>query len=257
MVSKNKIKFIISLREKKIRNKEKLYIIEGDKLVNEFIAAGVTIRSLVATPGFIGSIPAGARDRIVEIITATDNELARISSLKTPKNAVAVAEMEESGNGTGYFFTNLSVALDSVQDPGNMGTIIRAAAWFGIRDIFCSQDCADMYNPKVIQSSMGAILHVAVHYTDIYNILASARERNIRVFGALLEGESVYNHELAENGIIILGNESKGISGKLLPLVTDKIMIPGSLVAAPGIESLNVGMAASVIFSEFRRRTRP
>jgi TrmH family RNA methyltransferase len=145
------------------------------------------------------------------------------------------------------------VALDCVQDPGNLGTIIRAAAWFGIRNIFCSEDCVDVYNPKVIQASMGAILHVNVFYTDLRELLENAAGHNIRIFGTMLEGISIYSHKLDNTGIILLGNESKGISEELMPYITDKIMIPKLAKDESGIDSLNVSMAASVILSEFTR----
>jgi TrmH family RNA methyltransferase len=148
---------------------------------------------------------------------------------------------------------DLKVALDFVQDPGNLGTIIRAAAWFGIKNIYCSEDCADVYNPKVIQASMGAILHVNVFYTDLVKLFEKASENKIRIYGALIEGESIYSHKLGNQGIILLGNESRGISEELLPFITDKIMIPKITDAKSGIDSLNVSMAASVIFSEFTR----
>ena len=148
----------------------------------------------------------------------------------------------------------LCVALDFVQDPGNLGTIVRAAAWFGIRNIVCSGNCVDVYNPKVIQATMGAILHVNIYYSDIKRLISLAHEKNIPVYGTVLDGVSIYSHKLGSKGIILLGNESRGISDELMPLVTDKIMIPGVNRAMPGIESLNVGMAASVVFAEFLRQ---
>jgi len=131
---------------------------------------------------------------------------------------------------------------------------MRSAAWFGIENIFCSPDCADLYNPKVIQSGMGAILHVNVFSVDLKELLEKALLKNVRVFGAFLEGHSIYTHKLDPAGIILLGNESKGISDRLKPFVTDKIMIPGKGSNRPGIDSLNVGMAASIVFSEFARQ---
>jgi RNA methyltransferase, TrmH family len=149
----------------------------------------------------------------------------------------------------------LTAALDFVQDPGNLGTIIRAAAWFGIKNIVCSSDCVDVYNPKVIQASMGALLHVNVFYLDLRTLLIKAYENKIPVFGTLLEGESIYNHKLCNKGIILLGNESKGISEELIPYITTRINIPGFSKTRPGIDSLNVSMAASIVFSEFFRKT--
>jgi TrmH family RNA methyltransferase len=153
-------------------------------------------------------------------------------------------------------YLNLSAALDFVQDPGNLGTIIRAAAWFGIKNIICSDNCVDLYNPKVIQATMGAILHVNVFYCDLNDFLKKAREKKISVFGTLLEGTSIYEQELDKKGIILLGNESKGISEELKQYITKKIKIPGANSATTGIESLNVSMAAAVVFSEFMRRRR-
>ena len=135
-----------------------------------------------------------------------------------------------------------------------MGTIIRAAGWFGIKNIVCSSDCVDVYNPKVVQASMGALLHVNVYYYDLKKLLNSAKANEISVFGTLIEGESIYNHKLDNKGIILLGNESKGISEELIPYITLKIKIPKFSKAAQGIDSLNVGMAASIVFSEFMRR---
>jgi TrmH family RNA methyltransferase len=151
-------------------------------------------------------------------------------------------------------FENLCAALDFIQDPGNLGTIIRAAAWFGIRNIVCSDNCVDVYNPKTVQASMGAILNVNVYYSDLKNFLCLANEKNIPVYGTVLRGESIYKQKLGARGIILLGNESRGISDELMTYATNKIMIPGVGRIVPGIESLNAGMAASVVFSEFLRQ---
>jgi RNA methyltransferase, TrmH family len=150
---------------------------------------------------------------------------------------------------------NYCVALDGVQDPGNMGTIIRAAGWFGIKNIICSPDCVDVYNPKVVQASMGALLSVTVNYFDIRELCDLAIKSSVPVFGTLLEGKSIYSHKLDNKGIIMLGNESKGISAELFPYITDRIKIPRFGSAGEGIDSLNVGMAASVVFSEFLRKS--
>ena len=253
MLSKAKISFFISLQKKKIREEEKLYVIEGDKLVKEFLEARVTVKMLIAKPEFLNSLPQVLKHGIAEVIPASYEELKKISSLKTPHNALAVIAMPEIKMDLNRLQENLSVALDTVQDPGNLGTIIRAAAWFGIKNIYCSPDCVDVYNPKVIQASMGAILHVNVFYTDLRSLLETALKNKIKVFGALMDGDSIYSYKLEHKGIILLGNESKGISEELMPYVTDRIMIPKFSNAQSGIDSLNVSMAASVIFSEFTR----
>jgi len=253
MLSKNKANYIISLQKKKVRDEERLFVIEGDKLVKEFLLARVPVKTLVAKPEFLNSLPLFLKQGIAEIVPASYDELKRISTLKTPHNALAVIVMPESVPDPAELKKGLTVALECIQDPGNLGTIIRAAAWFGLKNIYCSHDCVDEYNPKTIQASMGAILHVNVFYTDLKELLRKAAENNLPVFGAVLEGESIYNYKLTSTGIILLGNESKGISDELLPLITDKIMIPRLTDGTSGIDSLNVSMAASVIFSEFTR----
>jgi len=253
MVSKSKMNFIISLQKKKVREEERLYTIEGDKLVKEFLTAKMPVRILAARPEFLNSLPLVHKQGVGEVIPASYDDLKKISSLKTPHNALAVIEMPDIKMDTDNLRKELSVVLDCVQDPGNLGTIIRAAAWFGIRNIYCSENCVDVYNPKVIQSSMGAVMHVNIFYTDLRKLLESAFSAKIRIYGALVNGDSIYSHKLDNTGIILLGNESKGISEELLPYITDKIMIPKISRATSGIDSLNVSMAASVIFSEFTR----
>jgi TrmH family RNA methyltransferase len=255
MISKNKAKFVISLQNKKIRDKERMFVIEGDKLIKEFLLASIHLRALYAKPEFLGSLMADFAHLVDETEEVSYEELKVISTLKTPHNAVAITSMPDREIDKSGVFDKLCVALDFVQDPGNLGTIIRSAAWFGIRNIVCSSNCVDVYNPKVIQASMGAILHVNVYYTDLKKLLVKANEKNIPVFGTMLEGESIYHHELNNKGIILLGNESKGISDELMPYITEKIMIPRFNDSMSGIESLNVSMAASVVFSEFLRRT--
>jgi TrmH family RNA methyltransferase len=254
MISKNKIKFVASLRNKKVRDEERLFVIEGDKLVKEFLIAKVPVKILIAKPEFInGLVPELLR--VTEFIEDVNyNELKQMSTLKTPHNAMAVVHMPEHEMYMQEIIDKYCVALDFVQDPGNLGTIIRAAGWFGIRNIVCSTDCVDFYNPKVVQASMGALLHVNVFYYDLKKLLTAATESSIPVFGTLLEGDSIYNHKLANKGIILLGNESKGISDELIPFITEKIKIPKFSKAREGIDSLNVGMAASVVFSEFLRK---
>jgi TrmH family RNA methyltransferase len=254
MLSKNKARFIISLQKKKVREEYKLYIIEGDKIVKEFISAGLPIKSLVAKPEFISGLSQEALKVVSEIEPVSYEELKQVSGLKTPHNALAVVCMPEPEISLASFLKSQCVALDCIQDPGNLGTIIRAAAWFGINNIVCSEDSVDIYNPKVIQASMGAIIQVRVLYTDLRKFLSAAREKKVQVYGTLLEGESIYTSKLGNKGIILLGNESKGISDDLIPYIDQKLMIPRFSVATPGIDSLNVGMAASVVFSEFARR---
>jgi len=254
MISKNKTKYIISLQNKKVRDEDRLYIIEGDKLVKEFLAAKIPVKILVAKTGFLKDLSSDLISSVKEIEEVSNDELKQMSTLKTPHNTLAVVHMPEREMDSSEILKQLCIALDFVQDPGNLGTIIRAAAWFGIKNIVCSPDCVDIYNPKVIQASMGAILHVNVFYSDLENLFKSAAKKTIPIFGTMLEGNSIYKHKLDNKGIILFGNESKGISSGLIPYITEKIMIPGVIKTGPGIESLNVSMAASIVFSEFLRK---
>lgn len=255
MLSKNKLRFIISLQKKKVRDEENLFVVEGDKLVREFLDSEMKIMSLVAKPEFIGGFTEAQLKKINEIIPVSYDELKQVSTLKTPHNALAVVAMPHHEFRQPQIIRELCIALDFVQDPGNLGTIIRAAAWFGIKNIICSENCVDVYNPKVIQATMGALLNVRVFYLSLHDFLRSANEKKVPVFGTLLEGDSIYEHGLGKKGIILLGNESKGVSDNLLPFITSKLMIPKFTDAETGIESLNVGMAASIVLSEFARRT--
>lgn len=256
MLNKATISLIISLQKKKIREEENLFVIEGDKMVREFLEAGMTARFLIGKPEFINSLTEAHKRNISEIIPANYEELKRMSTLKTPHNVMAVIEKTNIVTDEKKLLSKLTVAMDCIQDPGNLGTIIRAAAWFGIRNIVCSINSVDVYNPKVIQASMGAILNVKVFYTDIPQLLKTATEKGLNIYGAFIKGKSIYTSELSKNGIILLGNESKGLSRELHPYVTHRIMIPGVNKKAPGIDSLNVSMAATVIFSEFARRKK-
>lgn len=254
MISKNKIKYIQSLQDKKVRDEEQLYVIEGDKLVKEYLHSGMRLRLLAAVPEFIASLLPVEKAAIDEIEPASFKDLERMSSLKTPHNAIAAVSIPDELSDPMKITDSLFIALESVQDPGNLGTIIRAAAWFGFRNIVCSVNCADVYNPKVIQASMGAILNVTVCYYDLGKLLKEARKKGLTVYGTFLEGESVYTSKLSNRGIVLFGNESKGISDDLLPFITSRLVIPKFTSSIHGVESLNVGMAASIVFSEFARR---
>ena len=254
MLSKNRIKYLAGLQKKKERDEARQFVIEGDKMVREFLRSGTRISFLAAKPEFITSLKQMERSLIGEIEACSYDELKKISTLKTPHNALAVVPFPENMELPGFISDELCAALDFVQDPGNLGTIIRSASWFGIKNIVCSENCVDLYNPKVIQATMGAILNVSVHYADLADFLSFARSKGAPVYGTVLEGDPVYSHPLGDRGVILLGNESRGISAGLMPFVTHRIMIPRSGHAEYGSESLNVSMAASVVFSEFARR---
>ncbi len=251
MLSKNKIRFISSLKTKKARDEENLYVIEGDKLVREFLNAGIRFKILAAKAEFLDSLPPDKLKLADDAESVSFEELRQMSSLKTPHNALAVLPMNKPSLNYDEIFRKRIVALDCIQDPGNLGTIIRAAAWFGINTIVCSPDSVDMFNPKVIQSTMGAILHVDVHYAELIYFLKIAKEKEVPVYGTFLEGKPLKNITRRENGVILFGNESKGISADLKQYITEKIFIPAGGRSKPGIDSLNVGMAAAVTLYEF------
>jgi TrmH family RNA methyltransferase len=254
MISKNRIKFILSLQKKKIRDEKRFYVIEGDKMVKEYLLSGQVLHLLVAKPEFIASLSREEKSMIEDSEPSTYEELKKISTLKTPHNAIAIVPIPEYRTEPCEIFKDLAVALEFVQDPGNFGTIIRAAAWFGIKHIVCSENCVDVYNPKVIQASMGALLNVKVIYTDLALFLAEALKEKQTIYGMVLSGDSIYDSSLNRKGIILLGNESKGISGNLIQFVTKRLSIPKFTEAGAGVDSLNVGMAASIVFSEFARK---
>lgn len=256
MLSNNKIKFIKSLDNKKSRDESGQFIIEGDKVVREFMNAGWKINLLVAQTRWTKTLPENALQNIKEIIDVENNELKKISSLRTPHNVLAIVNKPEFLINWNEILNNLTLVLETIQDPGNLGTIIRTAAWFGISNIICSPDSVDVFNQKVIQASMGAILRVKVFHNNLFDFMNRISDSNFPVYGASLDGKPVYVCDLSANGIILLGNESAGISSSLEKYITQKIKIPCFSDTSEGINSLNVSMAAAIICSEFRRKTR-
>jgi len=182
----------------------------------------------------------------------TDIQLSKISNLETPNKVLAVAEIPEQNFSFDAVASKLSLALDTINDPGNLGTIIRTAAWFGIETIICSATTADAWNAKAVQASMGALFRVKVVYADLEKVVADYTKNDIPVYATTLDGDNIYTSELAANGLIIIGSESHGVSKELLSLIDKKLLIPS--FAAGNAESLNAAVAAGVVCSEFRRR---
>jgi len=250
MISKNKIKFIQSLERKKEREETGLFIAEGVKLINELLKANFHLETIISTDESLPLLEhTGA-----EIIITSEAEMKKISLLKTPSHVVAIVKQPKALQLGSPLPNDIILALDTIQDPGNMGTIIRLASWFGIRTIVCSNDSVECYNPKVVQATMGAIAHVAIIYTHLPDFLSQAVKQNRTVYGTFLEGESIYTSLLDSNGIIVLGNEGKGISKDVEKNITKKISIPSFSNGNENIESLNVSIAAAIVCSEFRRR---
>lgn len=252
MLSKAKLKYIRSLELKKNRRTEHAFVAEGPKVVGDMLPH-FPCRLLVATDGWHMAHPTVVAD---EKLTVTPDELTRASFLKTPQEVLAIFGMESDDGQCpiSVATTELCLALDDVQDPGNLGTIIRLADWFGIRHIFCSYGTADAYNPKVVQATMGALARVGVHYTDLPAMLSEARAEDIPLYGTFLDGENLYEKSLAPHGVIIMGNEGKGISDEVARLVNERLLIPNYPLGAETSESLNVATATAIICAEFRRR---
>jgi TrmH family RNA methyltransferase len=243
-MTKADIQFIRSLADKRVRDEEQLFIAEGGKLVEEIRDSKFRIRRIYTTR-------ADMQGRDVERIDRKDME--RISQLKTATDTLAVVEQPRYRLDVDPKM--LILALDGVQNPGNLGTIIRLADWFGIRDIVCSKECADCYNPKVVQATMGAILRVRVHYVDdLARLLLSARDKGMPIYGTLLTGKNIYTTEVENRGIVVMGNEGRGVSEECQATLTHHLLIPPYPANQPTSESLNVAMATGIILSEFRRR---
>ena len=249
MLSKIRIKFIHSLKLKKFRDVHRLFIAEGIKIVSELLDSNIKVKELYVVKDFF------KQKSNIQQYEVTEAELKKISFLSTPNKVIAVAEIPKHDIGKENFSSMLSIVLDDIQDPGNLGTIVRIADWFGIENIICSNNSVDVYNPKVVQATMGSIAHVKVHYTDLREFFKSQKNtQSIKTYGAVLNGENIYKRELSDKGLIVLGNESNGISDKLLPYITDKISIPTFAAnKSQSAESLNVSIAAAIICSEFRK----
>ncbi|MCH5174632.1 MAG: RNA methyltransferase [Prevotellaceae bacterium] len=256
MLSKNKIKYIRSLEHKKYRTATSSFVAEGYKVVADLLPT-FHCKCLVATSEWLdnnATALASLRQTVTEIHTVTDEELRKVSFQETPQQVLAVFQQPQwSADIYHIAQNNLCLALDDVQNPGNLGTIIRLADWFGIEHIFCSRNSADIYNPKTIQATMGAIARVQVHYVDLPSTLATI-DSGIPIYGTSLNGDNIYTKPLAPNGIIIMGNEGKGVSAPVNALVTEQLYIPNYPKDRPTSESLNVAIATSIICAEFRRR---
>jgi len=251
MISKAKIRYIRSLELKKHRMAEQLFVAEGPKVVEELLRV-LPPKLLLATDSWTPIKTAFDAD---EVISVTDEELCKVSFLRTPQQVLGVFPMFNTGKVSisESITSELSLALDGVQDPGNLGTIIRIADWFGIRHIFCSHDTADVYNPKVVQATMGSLARVNVVYMGLETLLNELPQK-FPVYGTLLDGESIYCQELSAVGIIVMGNEGNGISAPIRQKITRRLLVPNFPEDKPSAESLNVAVATAVVCAEFRRQ---
>ena len=241
MITRAEILDIKALATKQGREDLGAFIAEGEKLVGEIRNSSLRIRRILQTK------PIFAEGELI-----SEKEMERISQLKSANSVLAVVELPKHKLALANPTKNLVLCLDRIQNPGNLGTIIRLADWFGISDIVCSEDTADCFNPKVVQATMGAILRVRVHYTNLAAWLSS--HKGACIYGTFLEGENIYNAQLEKSGVIVMGNEGQGISAEVAECVSHKLLIPPYPADRCGSESLNVAVATAVICSEFRRR---
>ena len=246
MISKNQVKFLKSLHQSKYRRKEQLFLAEGVKIVDEFIKSNYSIKTIYAIKEWVDN-NADEFDNINEVSL---KELHSISLLKTPNQVLAVVEYPEDKNIV-FDKGDLVLALDTIQDPGNLGTIIRIADWFGIEKIICSNETADALNPKVVQATMGALTRVNIEYTELPSWIAKLPDTT-PVYGTLLDGDNMYETDLSNDGVIVVGNEGNGISSEVQKVLTHRIKIPA--YGNSMMESLNVAIATSLVCAEFRRK---
>ena len=237
MISKNQIKFVRQLEQKKYRKKEGLFVAEGPKVVGDLLRAGFKAHTIFATSEW--------ESQGQTFQEVSDEELRRVSFLQHPQRVLALFFIPTESIPS---VSSLSLALDDVQDPGNLGTIIRIADWFGIDTIYCSENTADAWSPKVVQATMGSIARVNIIYTDLQELISKAQ---VPVYGTLLDGQDIYTQELSKEGIIVMGNEGNGISAPIRKLINRKLLIPQF---HEGPESLNVAIATAITCSEFKRR---
>ncbi len=253
MISKNTIKLIKSLAQKKYRHKHRLFLVEGDKNVIETLQSGINVEQLFATDEFIQN-----NRRLIETAKrteqATSDEIKKASLLKTPQNCLAlctlpdVEDLPEKPDDFSFY-------LDGVRDPGNLGTIIRTCDWFGISQLFCSGDTVDIFNPKVIQATMGSFCRVKIFYAQFEKVEEMASLSGMQVLGTFMDGENIYQSQLPEKALVVLGNEGSGIRKEIENTTTQKISIPRFTSNNNKPESLNVAVSAAIICSEFKRKS--
>lgn len=250
MISKNQFKFIRQLDQKKYRRREGLFVAEGTKVVGDLLQR-YQPHSLFATAEWLAANHSVLSPSLA-ITEVSSDELQRISFQQHPQQVLALFPIPDHAASTAFQPSALSLALDGVQDPGNLGTIIRIADWFGIKTIYCSEDTVDAWNPKVVQATMGSIARINIIYIDLPELLDTLPD-SFPVYGTLLDGEDIYQQPLSENGLIIMGNEGNGISEAVRTRINHRLLIP-SFSQGDTAESLNVAIATAITCSEFRRR---
>jgi len=248
------IRLVRSLEHKKFRKETGLFVVEGDKMVREVLNSALRVRKVFAVEEWLEEHHPVFHNRADEFHLVSERELVQLSLQQSPHQALALVEIPECDNSPHVQADQLTLYLDNIQDPGNLGTIIRIADWFGIRNVVCSPGSADAFNPKVVQATMGGIARVRVMIVSPELFFEETAHKQIPVFGTFLNGANLYDQSLPEGAVIVMGNESRGISGATEALVTHRITIPSYPADLRGAESLNVAVAAAVVCAEFRRQ---
>jgi len=251
MISNKQVKLITSLQVKKYRHEHNKFLAEGEKIAEILLNSSYKIDTVYATNEWLSKnkIP-----NSIQYLEVTEKELVRISGLKTPQNIIVVADIPEIEFNPHLLKNSLALLFDEIKDPGNFGSIIRVADWFGIKSIICSSDSVDLYNPKVIQATMGSFCNVNVHYyplKDLFEI--NKHELHLPVYGTILDGENIHQTKLENSALILFGNESKGIDSVYEQYITKKIKIPSIVNGNQTADSLNIAIATGIVCAEFRR----
>jgi len=242
MITNNEIKHIRSLSQKKNRQIANEFIAEGQKLINDILSSKMHVKKVYTTDV---SAFVNVNNEVIEEIS--EKQLSQISNLKTPQKALAIVEIQKEKFDIQFAEKEWILALDNINDPGNLGTIIRTADWFGIKHILCSLNTVDVYNPKVVQSTMGSISRVKIHYLDLKE---SLKKLNCSIYGAYMEAENIKNLDLKGNGVVVVGSEANGISSEVEEMITQKMSIPRT---NEGAESLNAAIATAILCYEIRK----
>ena len=250
MISKSLLKQIKSLELRKFRRESSLFVAEGGKTIQDLIDTGLETTNIIATEEWLKTHKLNTP---ASIIAVSEEDMKKASFLRTPQGVLAVFKQKHYQLDTTVPERELCLALDNIQDPGNMGTIIRIADWFGIENIYCSNGSVDVYNPKTVQATMGAIGRVKIHYTDLQELISTLNGKT-PIYGTFLDGEDIYSSTLSNKGIIVMGNEGNGISEECSRIIKKRLLIPNYPRERSTSESLNVSVATAIICSEFRRR---
>ena len=251
-LSKHLTNVVQNLEKKKFREKYNLFKIEGEKLVNEALLSNFQVHTIIAKEKWLKEHEKKINN--FQLVEVSEREMEKLSNFKSPPEVIALIKIPEQKWQEEHIRHSLSVILNGVQDPGNLGTILRVCDWFGIHSIFCDTDCAHAFNPKSIQASMGAIFRVHVFYLDLLEFIPQFVNSDFHCYGTFLDGDNIYQTSLQNTGFIVMGNEGKGISPEIEPFISQKLTIPRFAESSYSTESLNVGVATGIILSEFKRK---